>query len=201
MLRVATLMGSAVSAPLLSGLYSCQTKTSNQETQVTTALVSDKHRAMIEEISEIIIPATDTPGAKAAKVPEYMMVMLADCYPKEDQQRFFDGLDALDERAKKAHGTEFLDCKPEQQVALVVETEKLNQVIRAEQSKTKATAKTREEREKPLPTPFFSMMKEMTLIGYFTSEPGATQALAYVHVPGRYEGCTPLQPNQKAWAT
>ncbi len=202
MLRVATLMGGAISTPLLSGLlYSCQSKTSNDQDTKTTTVVSDKHKAMIEEITEIIIPKTNTPGAKEAKVPEYALIMLADCYPKKDQQRFFKGLDTLDDRAKQAHGTEFLDCKPEQQLALLQKEEELAMAERAEQRKIKAQAKTREEREKEDDLPFFSMMKEMTLVGYFTSEPGATKALAYVQVPGRFEGCTDLQPGQKGWAT
>lgn len=202
MLRVATLMGSAISAPLLSGLlYSCETKTGKtQDTKVIT-LVSDKHKAMIEEIAEIILPATSTPGAKEAKVPEYVLIMLADCYPEADQQRFFKGLDTLNERAKEAHGIEFLDCKPEQQMALLQKEEALAMEEREEQIKARAKATTREEKEKQMDPPFFSMMKEMTLVGYFTSEPGATQALEYVHVPGRYEACTPLKPGQKAWAT
>ncbi|PSR54489.1 twin-arginine translocation pathway signal protein [Adhaeribacter arboris] len=202
MLRVAALMGSAISAPLLSGLlYSCQTKTGNDQDTKTTTVVSDKHKAMIEEITEVIIPKTSTPGAKEAKVPEYVLIMLADCYPEKDQQRFFKGLDALDERAKQAHGTEFLDCKPEQQLALLQQEEEKAMAERAEQMKIKAKATTREEKEKEDELPFFSMMKEMTVVGYFTSEPGATKALAYVHVPGHFEGCTDLKPGQKAWAT
>ncbi|QNF31820.1 gluconate 2-dehydrogenase subunit 3 family protein [Adhaeribacter swui] len=202
MLRVAALMGSTISAPLLSGLlYSCETKTSNNQDTKTTTLVSDKHKAMIEEITEIIIPATDTPGAKEAKVPDYVLIMLADCYPEKDQQRFFKGLDTLDERAKQAHGTEFLDCKPDQQVALLQKEEALAKAEREEQNRIKAQAKTRAEKEKEAEPPFFSMMKEMTLVGYFTSELGATKALAYVHVPGKFEGCVPLKPGQKGWAT
>ena len=49
-------------------------------------------------------------------------------------------------------------------------------------------------------TPFWRLMKELTLFGYFTSEQGATQALDYVPIPGRYEGCIPLKPGQKAYA-
>ncbi len=201
MLRVATLMGTAVSAPLLSGLlYSCETKTGNQDVKVTS-VVSDKHRAMMEEIAELIIPATDTPGAKEAKVPEYMMIMLSDCYPAADQQRFFKGLDDLNARAEKEHGNSFLDCKPEQQVALLLEEEKRANSQKDQLNKARAQAATAAEREKAIDTPFFGMIKEMTLVGYFTSEPGATKALAYVHVPGRWSACEPLQPNQKGWAT
>ena len=49
-------------------------------------------------------------------------------------------------------------------------------------------------------TPFWRLLKELTLFGYFTSEQGATQALEYVPIPGRYDACIPLKPGQKAYA-
>jgi hypothetical protein len=51
------------------------------------------------------------------------------------------------------------------------------------------------------PPHFFQLMCELTYLGYYTSEIGATKALRYVHIPGRYESCIPLEPGQKAWAT
>jgi len=51
-----------------------------------------------------------------------------------------------------------------------------------------------------MPAHYFTMMKQLTLLGYFTSKPGATEALRYVPVPGRYEGCIPYTKGEKAWA-
>ena len=53
---------------------------------------------------------------------------------------------------------------------------------------------------KKAPVPFFFMIKELTTTGYFTSEIGATQALEYLPIPGKFDGCMPLSPNQKTWA-
>jgi hypothetical protein len=199
-LRVAALTGLTLSTPLLTGLLSgCESKTKNKSEEHVTRVVSGKHRTMIEEISERIIPTTDTPGAKEAKVPEFILFTLADCYSVADQDRFFKGLDDLDAQAKKTYNNAFLDLKAAEQTELLKQVEIATQ---AEKEKLKADAKARQDREIVLePAPlFFQMMKELTIVGYFSSEVGATKALAYVHVPGSYNGCTDLKPGQRTWA-
>ncbi|MES2732930.1 MAG: gluconate 2-dehydrogenase subunit 3 family protein [Bacteroidota bacterium] len=200
-LRLAALMGGTISAPLWVGLLEgCQTKTKTGEESATKPMASDNHQKMIAEIAEIIVPTTDTPGAKAAKVPEFITVMLADCYSEEDQKTFYAGLDKLEEDAKKAHGHPFLECKPNQQIELL---KKVENAAAVEREKLKeAMAKPKDPMERATTTPlFFPLLKELTLVGYFTSEIGATKALEYLPVPTRYEGCIPLKAGQKAWAT
>src|SRR5688500_2606937 len=115
MLRVAALTGLTLSAPLLSGLLvSCDSSAKTSEEKVTR-VVSGKHRTMIEEIAERIIPKTNTPGAKEAKVPEFILFTLADCYPEADQDNFFGGLDKLDAEAKQVYNNSFLDLKATEQ--------------------------------------------------------------------------------------
>jgi hypothetical protein len=187
MLRVGVLMGGVISAPALSILSGCQTKTNPAaEGQVFNA---DQEK-MIAEIAELIIPATDTPGAKDAQVPEFISLMIKDCYPEKDQQSFKEGLDQLEKASQQAYDRSFVELEQEQQVELL----------------TKAESDARAQREqnkdnKEAGLPFLHMMKELTLIGYFTSEPGATQALDYVQNPGSYDGCTTMEPTKKAWAT
>jgi len=201
-LRVATLTGLTLSAPLLTGLLtSCETKTKDSQTQKITRVVSGKHKTMVEEIAERIIPTTDTPGAKEAKVPEFILLTLADCYSMADQDRFFQGLDALDEQAKKTYNNSFLDLKKAEQTALLTQVEKTAKNEAVAQKKKDDAAKLEGIKVEPAAPGFFQMMKELTVVGYFSSEVGATQALSYVHVPGSYNGCTDLQPNQKTWAT
>jgi hypothetical protein len=200
MLRVAALTGLTLSAPLMSGLLvSCDrsaTKTEEKESRE----VSGKHRTMVEEVAERIIPKTSTPGAKEAKVPEFILVTLADCYTVADQDNFFQGLDQLDADAKKTYNNSFLDLKAEEQTALLVQTEKaFNERKTKNKQAEEAARKSGATYEAPRPE-FFQVMKELTITGYFTSEPGATQALAYVHVPGSYQACTDMKPNQKTWA-
>lgn len=185
--KTALLMGAAVSASALSGiLQGC--KAAPELTYTPSFFTEDQARIMME-VAEIIIPKTDTPGAKDAGVPGFIDVMLKDCYKKEDQDRFIEGLTAFDEEAKKAYGDSFIYCKPEQQVEHV--------------TKAHAAALTEAKENKEAKRPFILMAKELTLLGFFTSEPGATQVLQYVAVPGSYKGCIPLAEagNGKTWAT
>ena len=185
--KTALLMGAAVSASALTGiLQGCKT---TPELAYTPQFFTEDQARIISEVVEIIIPKTDTPGAKDVGVPGFVDLMLKDCYNKEDQDRFLAGLTTFDEEAKKAYGDSFIYCKPDQQVELVT---KVHAAALAE-SKTNKEAK----------RPFILMAKELTLLGFFTSEPGATQVLQYIAVPGSYKGCIPLAEagNGKTWAT
>jgi hypothetical protein len=186
--KVATLMGVTLSAPLISGLvYGQGNSLLNIPDGYISPLATDTQQKMIAEIAELIIPTTGTPGAKAAKVPEFINVLITDCYPEQDQKRFFDGLDKLDADAKSAHGKGFLAITKAQQTALL--------------KKAEADARALRSKQPAAPAPFFQMIKEMTVTGYFTSEIGATKALNYVAVPGAYRACEPMKPGQKSWAT
>ena len=142
----------------------------------------------LDEVAETILPATDTPGAKEAKVGEFMTRIVKDCYTEKDQKIFIAGMQKLDEASKKKSGKSFLDSSPEQRHDLLVELDK----------EQKAYA---DKKQKDDPTHYFRMIKELTLWGYFTSEPGATKALRYVAVPGKYQGCIEYKKGEKAWAT
>lgn len=190
--RVALLMGGTLTAPtLIAFLDGC--KTSNETANAANFTFSADQLSMVSEIAEIIIPKTDTPGAKDAKVGEFIQLMLKDCYYPKDQKSFMDGLSKLEEK-------DFMKGTPEAQTALLTtaETDAGNELKRIgdERKKAKDAGQTFEEPG----VPFFRLMKELTLLGYFTSEQGAQQALEYVPVPGRYDGCIDLKPGQKAWA-
>ena len=149
---------------------------------------SDGDSAYLDEIADTIIPTTNTPCAKAAKVGAFMTVMVNDCYDEKDQQIFFDGMKQLNEASDKKFGKSFMDIDAAQRKTLLTE-------IDAEAKKYMAEKKSED------PKHYFRMMKELTLLGYFTSEIGATQALRYVAVPGKYEGCVPYKKGDRAWAT
>ncbi|MCO5238729.1 MAG: gluconate 2-dehydrogenase subunit 3 family protein [Chitinophagaceae bacterium] len=144
--------------------------------------------AYLDEIAETIIPTTDTPGAKAARVGTFMTVMVNDCYDETDQRVFFEGMQQLNKASSKKFGKPFMDIDAAERKTLLTE-------IDAE-AKEYMTKKKPEESKH-----YFQMMKELTLLGYFTSEIGATQALRYIAVPGKYEGCVPYQKGDRAWAT
>lgn len=158
------------------------------KTAVRTVNFTPADISYMDEIAETILPATKTPGAKAAKVGEYMSVMVKDCYEEKDQKLFLEGLDKIDAESKKQHKKTFLESTPQERHDLLVAIDKEAR----EYTKTK---------KKDDPAHYFSMIKRLTLDGYFTSEIGAKQALNYVPVPGKYEGCIDYKKGDKAWAT
>lgn len=145
--------------------------------------------AYLDEIADTILPTTaSSPGAKAAAVGTFMTVMVKDCYDDKQQKIFTEGMNKLQDACKKKNDKYFMECTPQQRHDLLVEIDK--------EAKDFAKGKTKDD-----PEHYFRMMKELTLLGYFTSEIGSTKALRYVESPGRYEGCTPYKKGDKAWAT
>jgi gluconate 2-dehydrogenase gamma chain len=186
--RTAWIMGGVVSAPAIMGvLKGC---TARPEINWKPEYLSQDQAGIVSEVAEFIIPKTNTPGAKDVGVPSFIDVMLKDVYSKEDQDRFKDGLKAFDDDAKKSYGDAFMDLDAEQQKEFVFK--KHEEAINAEKSDNK-----------PEKRPFILMMKELTMLGFFTSKAGATEVLQYEAVPGAYKGCIPLSEagNGKTWAT
>lgn len=139
---------------------------------------------LLNEIGETIIPQTpDSPGAKTAKIGEFMQTIVADCYSAEEQATFFSGLQSIRERSEQKFDKDFMSLTPEQRHVLLVEIDKETQ---AQNPDTR--------------THYFKMLKQLTVWGYFSSQSGATEALRYVPIPGRYDGCVPYQEGEKAWA-
>lgn len=144
--------------------------------------------AYLDEIAETILPATSTPGAKDAKVGAFMNTMVTDCYEEKDQKIFLEGMGKLNDACSKMHGHDFMKATPEHRKELLTALDK----------EAKAYQKSKKPED---PAHYFSLMKQLTLLGFFTSEVGATKALRYIAVPGKYEGCVPYKKGDKAWAT
>lgn len=143
--------------------------------------------AFLDEVAETIIPTTNTPGAKAAQLGAFKHVMVTDCYEEKDQQIFIEGIAKIDEASKAKFSKSFMEATPEERTALFNE---INEELKVYN----------ESKKEGDPNHYFAMMKQLTLLGYFTSEIGATQALRYVAVPGKYEGCIPYKKGDRAWA-
>jgi hypothetical protein len=182
LLQVSTLMGGGLvgGAALLSA---CAVSGSRPVGEVFTAA----EIALLDEIADTILPATGTPGAKAAGVGEFMSVMVADTYTSREQQIFFDGLDRLNAECLADHGVDFMAATPSARTALLTRLDR-------EQYDYMGS------REPGDPVHFFRMLKELTLSGYFTSEIGYTQAMRYIESPGRFDPCVPYQAGDRAWA-
>jgi len=167
--RVTIMMGGILAAPLMAGVMGQVINTGK------SVVVSADQEAFLAEIADIIIPTTDTPGAKAAGVEKFIVRVMRDCYNKDDQEKFYTGLAKLDVDSQTKFGKGFTGLDLSQK----------NEMIKLLTVNDK---------------PFFQRMKDLTVTGYFTSEIGATKALEYLPIPGKFEGCVPLKPNQKAWA-
>ena len=178
---IALLLGGTVvgSNAFITG---CKTKSENRKD------FSPEDVAYLDEIAETILPTTNTPGAKAAKVGAFIPVMVKDCYEEKDQDVFFKGMDTINELAGKQYDKNFMELNPQQRHDLLVKID----------SEQKEYTKNKKEKDDPH---YFRIMKELTLLGYFTSEVGCKQARRYEQVPGRYDGCVPYKKGDRAWAT
>jgi hypothetical protein len=178
--------------------------------------------AFLDEIAETILPETKTPGAKAAKAGAFMALMVTDCYSPAEQKAFLDGMRKVDEAAKKANNVAFMAATPAQRLAVLTaldhEQKRVMDAREAADRRRKglppATADEAEAKAENVPgavaaaaatgtrepAHYFRMMKELALLGYFTSKIGCTQALRYVEAPGRFDSCIPYTPGEPAWA-
>lgn len=192
-------------------LSGCKSKTG------ISMVFSDADISLLNEIAETILPATQTPGAKEAKVGQFMTVMVNDCYESPDQYIFHEGISKLDAASKDKNGKSFMESTPQQRHDLVVDLDKkvkdYNKKIKGyvdsltpdqrtqmkiQEDFTGSDPLANKRRENP--EYYFQMMKELTLLGYFTSEIGCTQARRYVERPGSYNGDLPYKKGDKAFA-
>ena len=183
--RTAGLLGGVISMPVWSGVLSgC---TADGGADWSPVILSPGQNEMVTLLAERIIPATDTPGAQAANVNRFIDKMVGESFLPEDRDRFMEGLTAFDKRCQDVHDTSFVDATEEQQVALIAEVD----------DETFGD-------DAPAPDPenpsFFRMMKELVVVGYYTSEIGASQELKINIVPGYYDGDVPYEEIGRTWA-
>jgi hypothetical protein len=218
-LRVSAILGGVAfigSSALLTGCRPDSGKTTATDT--SNANFSADDVAFLDEVADTILPATSTPGAKAAKTGAFMALMVRDTYYPDDQKRFRDGMKKVDDATLKAYNVSFMKATPDQRLAVLtaLDQEQVTQSKAQEEAKKKAAlAHAADERKESAPGTdvgaatavqentgrhYFRMMKELALLGYFTSEIGCTQAQRYAETPGRYDPCAPYSPGEKAWA-
>jgi hypothetical protein len=144
--------------------------------------------SFLDEVGETILPTTaSSPGAKEAKIGEFMKAIVSDCYEEKDQKVFGEIFTKLDQSAKKKFSKIFLNLAPVDRQSLLIAIDK--------EAKEYQKSKKADDTEH-----YFTLTKQLILWGYFTSEIGSTKALRYLPVPGHYEGCAPYKKGDKAWA-
>ena len=190
--RVAILLGGAISAPTLAGVLDAATRRAWATAQGwTPRTLSASQMELVAVIADHIIPETDTPGARAAGVHRFVDTLLTDHYPVAERDRFLAGLGGVDEQSRSRHGKPFVECAPGQRVALLAEMDEEAYAPRGSDTPPATPAGEK--------TWFFRRMKELTLVGYYTSEIGATQEL-HVSPFGPYHGDIPYRSVGRSWA-
>ncbi len=152
----------------------------------------EQHRDTLAALTETIIPSGDSPGAREAGVPDFIITMIRDCTDNISSNKFIDGLKELDSYCRSEFGQPYQACTAGQQESTLRHFEQKGKPFNGRLGKAQ---------EKYLGKSFFSTLKAYTVYGYCTSQQGATKGLAYVLIPGSYQGCIPKLPGQKAWAT
>lgn len=142
--------------------------------------------ATITTISELIIPETATPGAKGAKVNEFIDLLLTEWYDKPDTERFLQGIADADAASQKQFGKTFVECSAAQQTQLMKVWD--NEAM-AYSRASKLAQKTKAAQP---PANFFYTVKRLTIVGYYTSEIGFLKELGASIIPPKHAGCAPL---------
>ena len=170
---------------------------------------SEEDIAYLNEIGETILPKTSTPGAKDANVGQFMTVMVNDCYEESEQKAFREGMNKLNDAADKKFGNDFMKLTPQQRHELLVQLDKEAKEYqnKASDFNNKERLKEKEEIAKGnlkyvrsnMAPHYFTMMKQLTMLGLFTSKVGMMEVLKYEPIPGRFEGCVPYKKGDKLW--
>jgi hypothetical protein len=178
--KIAYLMGGAISATTMGVLFESFTV---YDPENNTYSFSATDEEILAEFAEIILPTTSSsPGAKAAGVGAFIPLLIKDCYPPKLQEVFKNGFEDMLAKSKTKFNKEFLSLNSDEKNQLM--TELKQQAIDTNKEPS-----------------FFLIARDLTILGYFSSEIGCTMAREYLPIPGRFDGSAEYKPGQKAWAT
>ena len=150
-------------------------------------------RAAVSLLSDLFIPATDTPGAVDAGVPEFVATIVFDWYTRQERESFQEGLQALDAFCQAREGAPFHQASEATRLAALSEQERIADSYQAPPAPRFGSP------ADDVGRPFFDRMKELVVLGYYTSEVGATRELIYLPVPGRYDGAFDFSRVGRQW--
>jgi hypothetical protein len=178
-------LSASVTAAMASGAVA-----GPRRTAVAGSLLTAEQRELTATLTELFIPATDTPGAIGAGVPAFVEQVVTDWYRPDERTAFLAGLTALAAEAQRRHGKAVAECTPSEQAALLEWSLQQAGDYRPAQFRTAPDTH----------APFFWQLRELTIVGYYTSQVGATAELRYVPIPGRYDGDYPFAEIGRAWS-
>lgn len=178
--RAGLLLGGVMFAPNILGVLNGCTATPGNW---TPSLFSNDQAKLVTALADVILPADESPAASELGVPKFIETMVEEVYSEAQRQEFLEGLDRFAGDYRSEIQAEYFDGG---------ETEKYDFAYHQNRLAVE---------EDPARNPFILTFKELTLLGYFTSEVGATQVLRYEAVPGVYDGCIPFEDVGRTWAT
>lgn len=179
--RLALLSGGALSLSTVSGILGgCRARGGSGSLQT----LSQEQFELVAQMADLIIPPTETPGAKAAGVQNFVDHMLTNWNTEEEKEHFLEGLKQVDDVSNENYSSGFMDLDEQQQTEVL-------KLLEQEASENPTDSEHK---------PFFRMMKEFTIVGYYTSEIGADQELQAAIVPGYYDACVPYSEIGTAWS-
>jgi len=185
------LLAAAATLPRIPGELFALLRTARSAVESDGRLhaLNAKQNALVTRMAELILPETDTPGATAAHVNQFIDLILSEWYGEEERRIFLDGLNEVDAACQKSFGKNFTDCDNPQQVKLLGE---FDQAMASEAAALRSRPHGQHSEVDIPARNFIYRMKQLTLTGYFTSELGAKQALHFQMVPGHYDGCASI---------
>ena len=146
--------------------------------------LSTRELRLLDAMVESIIPETDTPGASEAGVAAYINKVYGLAFTDAQRDLFDSGLVAVESSSVRIYGRNYEKCSEREKVAVLTGIAALH---RSDASSVS------------VPVSFFQLLKELTIVGYYTSEIGATQELRYQAVQASHEQCLDLDKDGRAW--
>jgi len=164
-----------------SFLSGCQPK----ERKSIFGLLNKEEIKTLEDVAETILPkTTNAPGARDVEIGKFINSIVSECYSKTEQQSFIKGLVELNAVSEEKYGDEFLESSYEEKEELLLHLEDESRTYNRKQNQ---------------PAHFYTMIKQLTIWGYLSSEQVGTKVLRHVPIPGRFEGCIPYQQGEKSY--
>lgn len=181
---MALLLGGAISRPVMTAVLSGDELVASEETWRPKTLSLEQNR-LVTAVAELILPATDTPGASDAQVNRFIDALLTEWFDVDDRERFLSGLADLETVSRTRFERSFLELAEAEQVSILEPLDAEGLEARIEAARDAGSLETKK-------LPFFAMMKEATLVGYYTSKVGMTTELEYRGFTGTFEPCVAL---------
>lgn len=179
--KTSLILGMAVSSPVVMSIINgCVPK---KTIDWQPKFLTQNQAILVGNIAETILPKTNTPGALDIGIDAFIDHIVDNCYSDQNKEIFLNGLIEVERESDLLDGESFVNLSDKNKVKLLNKFEQKAAQIDIENGK--------------YPQPFFQQIKELTLLGYFTSEEIMKNELEYVPIPTRLEGCIDMKENQK----